>query len=131
MQYGTYILGMVAADRAFVSAAASESDAAKFHIRSIAKNAGGTLGRPMPLDCLWRSERRLGDHPRQFDRRNTFARRTGVQNSRLEFLISQTRQPFCSSVQPEKACDKEDDDDDADDVENVHCTLRLEHARTA
>jgi hypothetical protein len=23
-------------------------------------------------------------------------------------------------VQPEKACDKENDDDDADDVENVH-----------
>jgi MtN3 and saliva related transmembrane protein len=39
------------------------------------------------------------------------------------------RQIFCSSVQPEKACDKEDDDDDADDVENVHCGLRVRHAR--
>jgi hypothetical protein len=35
-------------------------------------------------------------------------------------------QIFCSSVQPEKACDK---DDDADDVENVHGVLRLRHAR--
>jgi hypothetical protein len=34
-----------------------------------------------------------------------------------------------SGVQPEKACDKEDDDDDADDVENVHGVLRLRHAR--
>jgi hypothetical protein len=25
-----------------------------------------------------------------------------------------------SSVQPEKACDEENDDDDADDVKNVH-----------
>jgi hypothetical protein len=76
-------------DLAFVSAAASESDAAKFHIRSVAENAGGTLGRSMPLGCLWRSERRLGDHARQFDRCNTLARRTWVQNSRLEFKISQ------------------------------------------
>jgi len=30
----------------------------------------------------------------------------------------------CSSVQPEKARDKENDDDDADDVENVHGVLR-------
>jgi hypothetical protein len=28
-------------------------------------------------------------------------------------------------VQPEKACDKENDYDDADDVENVHGVLRL------
>jgi hypothetical protein len=34
----------------------------------------------------------------------------------------------CSSMQPEKACDKENDDDDADDVENVHGVLRLRHA---
>jgi hypothetical protein len=32
-----------------------------------------------------------------------------------------------SSVQPEKACDKENDDDDADDVENVDGVLRLRH----
>ena len=32
-------------------------------------------------------------------------------------------------MQPEKACDKEDDDDGADDVENVHGVLRLRHAR--
>jgi hypothetical protein len=37
------------------------------------------------------------------------------------------RQIFCSSVQPEKACDKENDDDDADDVENVHGVLRSRH----
>jgi hypothetical protein len=36
---------------------------------------------------------------------------------------------FCSSVQSEKACDKEDDDDDADNVEDVHGVLRLRHAR--
>jgi hypothetical protein len=36
---------------------------------------------------------------------------------------------FCSSVQPEKAYDKEDDDDDADDVENVHAILRVRHSR--
>jgi MtN3 and saliva related transmembrane protein len=39
------------------------------------------------------------------------------------------RQISGSSVQPEKACDKEDDDDDADDVENVHGVLQLRHAR--
>lgn len=39
------------------------------------------------------------------------------------------RQISCSGVQPEKACDKEDHDDDADDVENVHGILRLRHAR--
>jgi hypothetical protein len=36
---------------------------------------------------------------------------------------------FVSGVQPEKACDKEDDDDDADDVENVHGILRVRQAR--
>jgi hypothetical protein len=35
----------------------------------------------------------------------------------------------CSGVQPEKACDKENDDDYADDVENVHGVLRWSHAR--
>jgi hypothetical protein len=34
-----------------------------------------------------------------------------------------------SGVQPEKACDKEDDNDDADDVENVHGVLLLRQAR--
>jgi hypothetical protein len=33
------------------------------------------------------------------------------------------------SVQPEKACDKENDDDDADNVENVHGALRWSHPR--
>jgi hypothetical protein len=32
-------------------------------------------------------------------------------------------------VQPEKACDNEDDDDNAYDVENVHGVLRLKQAR--
>jgi hypothetical protein len=36
-------------------------------------------------------------------------------------------QIFGSSVQPEKACDKENDDDDADDVKNVHGVLRWRH----
>jgi hypothetical protein len=90
MQYGFYILEMLAAAYlAVVSAAASESDATKLHVRSVAENAGGTLGRPMPFGCLWSSERRLGDHARQFDRRNTLARRAWSQNSRLEFMISQ------------------------------------------
>jgi hypothetical protein len=39
------------------------------------------------------------------------------------------RRTFVSGVQPEKACDKEDDDDDADDVENVHGILRVRQAR--
>jgi MtN3 and saliva related transmembrane protein len=43
-------------------------------------------------------------------------------NSRYRRL----RQIFCSSVQPEKSCDKEDD---ADDVENVHCGLRARYGR--
>ena len=34
---------------------------------------------------------------------------------------------FDSSVQPEKACDKENDDDHADDVKNVHGVLRRRH----
>jgi hypothetical protein len=34
-----------------------------------------------------------------------------------------------SSMQPKEAGDKENDDDDTDDVENVHCVLRLRHAR--
>ena len=38
--------------------------------------------------------------------------------------VSVKRVPICSSVQPDKACDKENDDDDADDVENVHGVLR-------
>jgi hypothetical protein len=33
-------------------------------------------------------------------------------------------QIFGSSMQPEKACDEENDDDDADDVKNVHGVLR-------
>ena len=44
-------------------------------------------------------------------------------------MISQVRQIFRSSVQPEKAGDEKDDDDDADDVENVHGVLRLRHTR--
>jgi hypothetical protein len=35
----------------------------------------------------------------------------------------------CSNVQPEKACNKDNDDDHADDVENIHDVLRLRHAR--
>jgi hypothetical protein len=45
-------------------------------------------------------------------------------------MISQPPPNICSSVQPEKACNKEDDDDDADDVENVHGVLRLRHTRS-
>jgi hypothetical protein len=44
-------------------------------------------------------------------------------------VIAQAAQIICSSVQAEKACDKEDDDDDADDVENVHDILRMRDAR--
>jgi hypothetical protein len=33
-----------------------------------------------------------------------------------------------SSMQPKEAGDKQNDDDDTDDVENVHCVLRLSHA---
>jgi len=35
----------------------------------------------------------------------------------------------CSNVQPEESGNKDYDDHDADDVKNVHCTLRLRHAR--
>jgi hypothetical protein len=35
----------------------------------------------------------------------------------------------CSNVQPQEAGNKDYDDHDADDVKNVHCTLRLRHAR--
>jgi hypothetical protein len=35
----------------------------------------------------------------------------------------------CSNVQPEESGNKDYDDHDADDVKNVHCTLRLKHAR--
>jgi hypothetical protein len=34
----------------------------------------------------------------------------------------------CSNVQPEEACDQENDDDDADDVENVHVVFRSSRA---
>ena len=34
----------------------------------------------------------------------------------------------CSNVQSEEASDYDYDDYDADDVENVHCVLRLSHA---
>jgi hypothetical protein len=37
--------------------------------------------------------------------------------------------PNISGVQPEEACDKEDDNDDADDVENVHGVLQVRQAR--
>ena len=33
------------------------------------------------------------------------------------------------STQPEESGNKDYDDHDADDVKNVHCTLRLRHAR--
>jgi hypothetical protein len=33
------------------------------------------------------------------------------------------------STQPEESGNKDYDDHDADDVKNVHCTLRLSHAR--
>ena len=55
----------------------------------------------------------------EFDRRA--ARPAWVQISRLELNLPTCAK--CSSVQPEKACDKENDDDDADDVENVHGAL--------
>jgi hypothetical protein len=57
------------------------------------------------------------------------ARRAWVQIYRLELLILQAPPNIRSSVQAEKACNKEDDDDDADDVENVHGTLRVRDAR--
>jgi hypothetical protein len=76
-------------DLVFVSAAASESDAAKLHIRSVAENAGGILGGL----CLWLAygvlKRRLGVHARQFDQHNAPARRAWVKNSRLEVMTSQ------------------------------------------
>ena len=55
------------------------------------------------------------------------ARRAWFHFSRLELNL-----PTCaefSNVQPENACDKENDDDDADDVENVHGVLRLRQTR--
>jgi hypothetical protein len=44
-------------------------------------------------------------------------------------MIAQVRQISRSSMQPEKAGDKENHHDDTDDVENVHCVLQLGHAR--
>jgi hypothetical protein len=40
------------------------------------------------------------------------------------FYLESGFQMACSSVQAQEACDKENDDDDADDVENVHGVLR-------
>jgi hypothetical protein len=34
-----------------------------------------------------------------------------------------------SEVQTKEACNKDDNDHYADDVENIHCTLRLRYAR--
>jgi hypothetical protein len=34
---------------------------------------------------------------------------------------------FCSGMQSEEARDEKNDDHDADDVENIHCALRLRH----
>jgi uncharacterized protein with PQ loop repeat len=43
--------------------------------------------------CLWIAygvlRKRLGDHARQFDRRNALARRAWAKNSRLEVMTSQ------------------------------------------
>ena len=34
-----------------------------------------------------------------------------------------------SNMQPEESCNNDDDNHDADEIENVHYTLRLSHAR--
>jgi MtN3 and saliva related transmembrane protein len=53
----------------------------------------------------------------------------GFKNRDLNSGSRRLRQIVCSSVQPEKAGDEKDDDDDADDVENIHGVLRLRHTR--
>src|SRR5471030_2452835 len=46
------------------------------------------------------------------------------------FRLAEFFRPMvCSSVQPEEACNEKHYDHDADDVENIHCVLRLRHAR--
>jgi hypothetical protein len=44
-------------------------------------------------------------------------------------IRSKSYRMVCSNVQPEESGNKDYDDHDADDVKNVHCTLRLRHAR--
>jgi hypothetical protein len=131
MQYGIYILGMLAAALTSLSYLPQLQKAIprNYHVGSVAEDAGGTFGRSVPLGGLRRCERRLGDHSRQFDRCNALARRAWVQNSRSEFVIARVCLISCSGVQPEEAGNKENDDDDADDVENIHDVLRLRHAR--
>jgi hypothetical protein len=43
-------------------------------------------------------------------------------------IMSKSYRMVCST-QPEESGNKDYDDHDADDVKNVHCTLRLRHAR--
>ena len=44
-------------------------------------------------------------------------------------IRSKSYRIVCSNVQPQESGNKDYDDHDADDVKNVHSTLRLRHAR--
>jgi hypothetical protein len=59
MQQGTYVLGMLAVALTSYLPQLQKAMPQIPHSRSVAENAGGTLSRRRPLDCLWRSERRF------------------------------------------------------------------------
>jgi hypothetical protein len=44
-------------------------------------------------------------------------------------IRSKSYRMVCSNAQPEESGNQDYDDHDADDVKNVHCTLRARHAR--
>jgi hypothetical protein len=61
-------------------------------------------------------------------RKRNFSQFTTALASR-DTIRSKSYRMVCSNAQPEESGNKDYDDHDADDVKNVHCTLRSRHAR--
>jgi hypothetical protein len=70
MQYGTYVLGMLAAAVTSYLPQLQKTMPQNSTFDLSLKMPVVPVSRRRPLDCPWRSERRFGDHSRQFDRRN-------------------------------------------------------------
>jgi MtN3 and saliva related transmembrane protein len=129
MQYGIYVLGILAA------ALTSLSYLPQLQ-KAVPRNSTSDLSLKMLVAlsaglCLWVVYGVLkGDWVITLANSIGATLSLAVLGFKMRDLNSRSlRQISCSNMQPEKACDKEDNNDDADDVENVHGVLRLRHSR--
>ena len=63
------------------------------------------------------------------NKRNTTAAVSADRSRGRRRLLEKGRTEFCCSTQTQETCNEKYNDHDADDVENIHCVLRLRPVR--